>query len=116
MGYMAADLKDSWRVVPNPELQQAIQYVDDSVEGWFRDRSRVLMAGCGSAFTHWSSVPCRDSHVGGVRWEKVHQFTQCTVSQYKRQVATLLKFRNQFAERPFVCRATESIQVRAWII
>jgi len=48
--YMAADLKDSWRVVPN---QQAIQYVDDSVEGWFRDGSRVLMAGCGSAFTHW---------------------------------------------------------------
>ena len=114
---MAADLNHSWQLLPNPELRQAIQYVDDSVEGWFRDGSRVVLSGCGSAFTHWSSVPCHHGRVGGMRWEKVHQFTQFTVSEYKSKVTTLLKFRNKFAERPFVCRATatpESIQVRAW--
>ena len=38
------------------ELLQAVQYVDDSVEGWFRDGSRMLLAGCGFAFTHRSPV------------------------------------------------------------
>ena len=53
---MAVDSNIFWQPFAVVELLQAVQYADDSVEGWFRDGSKMLLAGCGSAFTHWSPV------------------------------------------------------------
>ena len=52
---MAVGLNLSWPFAV-AELLQAVQYADDSVEGWFRDGSKMLLAGCGSAFSNWSPV------------------------------------------------------------
>ena len=44
---------------------------------------------------------------------EVHQYTQFAVSEYREKVAVLVKFRNHFAECPFVCRTiADNVQVR----
>lgn len=47
--------------------------------------------------------------------QEVYQYTQFAVSEYREKVAALVKFRNQFAECPFVCRTIttpDNVQVR----
>ena len=47
--------------------------------------------------------------------QEVYQYTQFAVSEYREKVAALVKFRNQFAECPFVCKTIttpDNVQVR----
>ena len=100
---------------------QILQYGDDSIDAWFKDGSRVALSGCGTAFTHWRKVPSPTSQLhrefgsyGRAVWDKVHQYTQFSVSEYREKIAALVRFRNSFAERPFLCKsvvAAESIKV-----
>ena len=72
---MAVGLNLSWPFAV-AELLQAVQYADDSVEGWFRDGSKMLLAGCGSAFTNWSPVSQVKVHLhsSSSSWETNYRY------------------------------------------
>ena len=116
---MAADLNPSLpHSVASTGVLQILQYGDDSIDAWFKDGCRVALSGCGTAFTHWRKVPSQFHHefgnYGHTVWEKVHQYTQFAVSEYREKIAALVRFRNWFAERPFLCKSVvdaESIKV-----
>ena len=105
---MAADLNPK-----SPDILQVIQYTDDSLDAWFRDGSRMALSGCGAAFSHWGRAQGRL----GAESERIHQYTQYAISEYRDKVASLVKFRNQFAEQPFICKAVGDTQLmQVWII
>ena len=123
MEKMAVDLNPPHpHSVASSGVLQILQYRDDSIDAWFKDGSRVALSGCATAFTHWRKVPSFQSQFqhefgkqcGRTVWDKVHQYTQFAVSEYREKIAALVRFRNWFAERPFLCKSvvdTESIKV-----
>lgn len=76
-------------------VTQVIQYADDILEAWSNDGARFLVSGCGTAFAHWRRLHNR--------WEQSHQYTHFCLSAYKEQVAALIRFRNLYSDRPFLC-------------
>lgn len=97
---MAADL--NFPFDGETETLQILQYVDDSLEAWFKDGSHMALSACGAAFTHRRTEA---GACGRLTPDRVHQYTQFVVSEFREKLAHLLKFRNCFAERPFLCQA-----------
>lgn len=70
-------------------------YTDDSMYVKYSDGTSLQLSPCGSVFLHYQSTskPCHQ-----------HQLTRFAISKYHNKIAEALKVRNQFAERPYLCK------------
>ena len=91
MGLMAVVLNEQL-----VDVATVVQYEDDSVEARYSDGARISLSACGAALARRESGKSASGAVS-------HQFTRFAARQCRDRVRELLRFRNYFAERPYVC-------------
>ena len=83
-------------------VQQLELYRDDSVIAVFSDGSKLLLSACGASFLHVDSTSRHQQPYPS----EIQHSTQFAVSSYQQKLRLALEFRNNFAERPFLCSLT----------
>lgn len=82
------------------DIVTVVLYEEDSVEAWFSDGARISLSACGSALTR------QEGAKSGALCDPpvtVHQFTRYAARECRERLGQLMRFRNYFAERPYVC-------------
>ena len=82
------------------DIVTVVLYEDDSVEAWFTDGARISLSACAATFTRQEGA--KSGAVCGPP-ATVHQFTRYAARECRERLGQLIRFRNYFAERPYVC-------------
>ncbi|XP_053151811.1 uncharacterized protein C5orf34 homolog isoform X2 [Hemicordylus capensis] len=77
-----------------------ILHEDNSVEVYYVDGSRLLLAPCGSEFLYEQAAPISAHPLQPP--ERVRQRTEFAISIYREQLLRAVDFRNQYANRPYL--------------
>ena len=78
-------------------------FTDDSLEAVFEDGSKLELSSCGSVFLY-----LKGSSVSG----PVMQQTRFALSKYRAAIDELVKFRNTWAEKAFMCTIQREVKVQ----
>ena len=91
------------KVAREMKVLQMQLFSDDSSEGVFEDGSKLELSSCGSVFLY-----SKGASVSG----PILQQTRFALSAYKAAMDVLIKFRNTWAEKAFVCTVVGETKVQ----